>query len=233
MQDVACVHALAGVLQTQRFGIRFEGVLVDAEEDRGTSAVAVNCKYFCEFAGLQSGIDAFCALAGHLEVNSASFLGTNYSSFPVGHLWFSLDVHVVDADTSIFLPSDDMNCLGIYLCSLEETLAQPSGRAKGDNYKGWWISGRSGNPLCLVAIRNSGTSSTPSMVKLYFYGRGGEATGKVRYSRKCLWCRTFTSKVSSKAGTLARLRHRNPVNSNICYEKTWTSVILCMKVYCT
>lgn len=77
-----------------------------------------------------SSIDASRAALGHFEIRSASSLRIALISIPTGDLWLTFNVHVVDADTLMFLSIDNTDRLEIYFNNLGDNIVRFQWRLK-------------------------------------------------------------------------------------------------------
>lgn len=122
LQDVAFVHGATAAIPKCRFGKSFDGVMVDTGAARGSSAGEAQYHAHCNFVGTQPNLDKSRAAVCHFGISSTKSKGVAPVTFPVGDIFLTFKVHVVDADTPILLSIDDMDSLGIYLNSLEDNL---------------------------------------------------------------------------------------------------------------
>lgn len=86
------------------FETKFYGVMVDAEKARVSSSKIVQYEACCYFGGQAQQIDNTKAAVCHFGIGSARSKRVASIIFPTGSIWFSLNVHVVNADTRIYYP---------------------------------------------------------------------------------------------------------------------------------
>lgn len=95
-------------IPSQRFGARFEAVLVDTGAALRCSSGSAQYQANCRYVGKKPIIDETRAATCHFSIGSVKSFGMTSESFPIGPLWFSYNVHVVEADTFMILSIDDM-----------------------------------------------------------------------------------------------------------------------------
>lgn len=108
-----------------RLGNTFNGIFVNPEAARDNCGKAAQYQAYCEFVGQDQSTDAAHAVAEHFGIGSATLYGMASISFTAENFWFSFDVQVVDATTTIFLSMDNMDRLSSYHNSLDDILVHP------------------------------------------------------------------------------------------------------------
>lgn len=131
LQNVAFTHSISDTVRKFRFSTKFEGLMIDTGAARGSTSGSVQYKAYCDFIGKSPSVDDSRAAMCHFGIGSARSRGVASIEFPVGELWFTIEAHIVDADTPILLAIDDMDRLGIYFNNLENTVIHTSSGQRG------------------------------------------------------------------------------------------------------
>lgn len=118
-------HSRAQLLRLQKYSDRYRGCMMKRWRNGA------------EFCILQSGrtkpfIDSTRAASFRFAIGTTVSSEVGNIIYPVGNMWMSFDLHVVNFNTPILLSLDDMDRLGVYMKNLDDFFVH---RASGEEAK--------------------------------------------------------------------------------------------------
>lgn len=106
LRNISFTYSVSPKFPRLHFATKFDGNMVDTGAARGCSSGIVQCQAYCHFAGQEQQIFNTMAAVCYLGIGAARSKGVVSISFSIGSVWFSFNVHAVDADTSLLLSVD-------------------------------------------------------------------------------------------------------------------------------
>lgn len=121
LKCVSIVQDMHGSMP-RRFDGNFQGVMIDTGAARGSSGGKAQYLSYCKATGRKPDIDYTRAARGHFGIGTIISVGVGDISLPIGNLWMSFELHIVDGVTPILLSIDYMDRLAVFLQNLDNVL---------------------------------------------------------------------------------------------------------------